>query len=222
MNKRGVTLVEVIVEEKALLNLLFAPLAAHDITPDNVNYCYTVLCNMLKPGNKVLVVSKPCLETIQKLCFGLQEYKDQILFRFTIGSLNEDTCSFWEPGAPSPGQRVLALCHAFNEGYETSVSMEPLLDTDEDAIVHTVETLSPMVRDFIWLGKANRLSERLKRNRKLDETTAPMVAKLVESQSDDRILSLYNRLKGHLKVKWKESVKKVVGLDIPTEAGLDI
>jgi len=45
---------------------------------------------------------------------------------------------------------------------------------------------------------------------------------LLQSQSDERILSLYEKLKDHPKIKWKESIKKVVGLQIPTEAGLDI
>jgi DNA repair photolyase len=195
---------------------------AHDITPENLGYCTTVLLNMLRPGNQVLIVSKPSLTCIEQLTSRLADYKNQILFRFTIGSLDGDVCEFWEPGAPSPGERVAALATAFSEGFKTSVSMEPMLDTDENKIIHTVATLSHMVSDAIWLGKANKLKERLKRNRKLDETTIPMVDALVASQSEDRILSLYDILEGHPKVKWKESIKKVVGLEVPTEAGLDI
>jgi len=99
--------------------------------------------------------------------------------------------------------------------------MEPMLDTNEDHIVRAVEKFDPYVTDAIWLGKANRLLQRLKANNE-EELMAVEAAVLIESQSDDRILALYDRLKAHPKVKWKDSIKKVVGLARPTEAGLDI
>jgi hypothetical protein len=40
-------------------------------------------------------------------------------------------------------------------------------------------------------------------------------------QSDDNIKALFERYKGNPKVKWKESIKKVVGIALATEAGLD-
>jgi hypothetical protein len=45
---------------------------------------------------------------------------------------------------------------------------------------------------------------------------------LMATQTDDRIRELYAKLKDDPKIKWKESIKKVVGIDIPTESGLDI
>ena len=36
------------------------------------------------------------------------------------------------------------------------------------------------------------------------------VEQLLSSQSDEKILSLYNRYKDNPKVEWKESIKKVV------------
>ena len=53
-----------------------------------------------------------------------------------------------------------------------------------------------------------------------------MATALMNSQSDDRILSLYKALLGTPevagKLKWKDSIKTVVGLEVPTEPGLDI
>ena len=45
---------------------------------------------------------------------------------------------------------------------------------------------------------------------------------LTDSQSDARVLALYERLKGHDGVRWKDSIKRVVGLDQPSEPGLDV
>ena len=47
---------------------------------------------------------------------------------------------------------------------------------------------------------------------------ATMLAKLEASQSDARIKALYARLSGHPLVSWKESIKEVVGIDLPTRA----
>jgi len=193
----------------------------HDIFPENLDDSVTVLLKMLRAGNDVLIVSKPHLDCIDRLCWEFEAFRDQILFRFTIGSVNDNTLALWEPGAPDFTERFAALQRAFTEGYRTSISMEPLLDTDEDRIVRAVERFDPVVTDAIWLGKANNLMQRLKANNELPEMQLP-AERLIESQSDDRILALYERLKEHPKVKWKDSIKKIVGLGRPTEAGLDI
>lgn len=195
----------------------------HDITPFGLDLCTKVLGNILKPGNPVLIVSKPHLACIRHLCLELEPYKDQILFRFTIGSAFNGTLSFWEPGAPDFLERFNSLKWAYEHGFKTSISMEPMLDTVEEAIIACVMVLEPYVTDSIWLGKANRLQDRLKRNGVWENPgVADMARALDASQSDERILSLYEALRESPKVKWKESIKKVVGLDIPTEAGMDI
>lgn len=194
----------------------------HDITPDNLVHAIVVLDKMLDSCNNVLIVSKPHLECIEKLCKRYSNHKGQILFRFTVGSFDDETLRFWEPGAPGYAERFNSLNAAFTSGFRTSVSMEPMLDTDEDDIVRSIETMSAIVTDSIWLGKANKLTERLLHNGHIDVNILSMAEYLEASQTDERIFSLYERLKDHPKVKWKESIKKVVGLEVPTEAGLDI
>jgi len=195
----------------------------HDITPDNLEHTGVILGRLLAKGNDVLVVSKPHLSVVTDLCQRFAEYKDQILFRFTIGSNYDRTLALWEPGAPTFSERLGALKHAYEQGFKTSVSMEPMLDLGEDYIVNTFRYVEPFVTDAVWLGKMNKATERLKRNGFGKDITLMRAAEaLVASQCDERIQLLYDRLKDEPKVKWKESIKAVVGIEIPTEAGLDV
>ena len=75
-----------------------------------------------------MVVSKPHLPCIETICSQMPAYKQQITFRFTVGLLDDDLRAFWEPGAPSFNERLASLRHAFEAGYQTSVSAEPLLE----------------------------------------------------------------------------------------------
>ena len=188
----------------------------HDITEENVDEAVITLKKLLAPGNSVLIVSKPRLSVIKRLLVELKPWQEQVLFRFTIGSLREDTLRFWEPEAPPVFERMASLVLAHTEGWDTSVSVEPMLDTLKDDIVALVRTLEPFVTDAIWLGKANKLVERLKanghwcnRSEVRDEALQVIVA-----QQDEYILALYESLKGHPKVRWKESIKEVVGLEL--------
>jgi hypothetical protein len=44
----------------------------------------------------------------------------------------------------------------------------------------------------------------------------------LSKQNDENIYEIYEMFKNDPLIKWKESIKKVVGLEIPTESGLDI
>jgi DNA repair photolyase len=191
----------------------------HDITKSNIDQAIHVLRGMLQAGNKVLIVSKPVPELIDRICTECQPYQDQILFRFTIGSTNDTVLKFWEPEAPTFKQRLKALQIAFAKGFQTSVSMEPFLDDHPEAVVAAVR---PCVTDAIWLGKANMLIERLKMNGEWNDFTANEAANIAQFQSDEKVKALYERYKDDPKIKWKESIKKVVGIAVPTEIGLDI
>jgi hypothetical protein len=41
-------------------------------------------------------------------------------------------------------------------------------------------------------------------------------------QSDENIKQLYSQYKDNPKIKWKESIKKVLGIRISTDPGLDV
>jgi DNA repair photolyase len=193
--------------------------SSHDITPINLNYSITFLNNLLTAGNKILIVTKPHKVVIEKICETFSDYKENILFRFTIGSNNTDTLKFWELNAPSFDERKESLVYAFNQGFSTSVSCEPMLDNSTEELV---STLSPYITDSIWIGKANFLLRRLKMNGITDAETINKAHELITQQSDNNIKILYKKLCSNKKVKWKESIKKIVQLEISTIKGLDI
>jgi DNA repair photolyase len=189
----------------------------HDITPKTLAACAVYLERMLSVGNEVLIVSKPHLECIQFLCGAFTQYKDQILFRFTIGSGNDFLLGLWEPGAPRFEERLASLKLAYDMGYETSVSCEPMLD---DEINLVVDATRNYVTDAIWLGKANNLINRMTNNG-ASPGMIELGRRLIEIQCDDNIWKLYDRYHDDPIIKWKESIKEVIGLELPKEKGLD-
>lgn len=192
---------------------------SHDIQPDNLEECTMILKRMLEAGNKVLIVTKPWLECIKSLCRDLEDYKGQITFRFTIGSADEKMLSYWETGASSFKERLAALQHAHKKGFKTSVSCEPMLDTKIDRVV---EKVRPFVTDSIWLGRANRLIATLSLNCSNDQEAILKGRELMAQQSDAYIASLYERFKDDPLIRFKDSIKKVMGVERPLQKGLDI
>lgn len=190
--------------------------SAHDIVPENLEACLSVIRNLLVAGNKVLVVSKPHLDCIERLCSELSYAKEQFLFRFTITARDNKILKLWEPHAPGYEERKDCLEYAFNKGFASSVSVEPMLDTtDVAAMVHE---LLPYITHSIWLGKMNRIERRvacesIEMQREVD--------RIEQGQSDARIFQLYQELRTNPQVRWKESIKEVVGLAQVSEPGLD-
>lgn len=178
----------------------------HDITPANMKPCHVALLHMLQPGNRVLIVSKPNLEAITFLCDRLKEYRDQILFRFTIGTTDPELSKFWEPNAPLPEERIQVLKYAYNHGFQTSVSMEPML-AGTDMAIETFKAVQKYVTETIWIGKINKLRERI------EPTPANLMAIdwIEEYQKDSEILKLVAALKDEPKVRWKDSIKEIIG-----------
>jgi DNA repair photolyase len=192
--------------------------STHDITPEHLEESLTYIERILVAGNRLLIVSKPHLECIRAICNRFHSYRDKITFRFTIGSANSAVLKFWEPGAPDFAERLASLKYAHSQGYATSVSCEPMLDLEIDKVIDQV---LPYVTDSIWLGKANKLRSRLTLNGHKNDETLRRAAELLSWQSDANIWALYERYRDNPMIKWKESIKIVVGIDLATEAGLD-
>jgi DNA repair photolyase len=190
--------------------------AAHDIVPENLEACCSVLSNLLAAGNRVLVVSKPQKACIEELCRRLAYARDRILFRFTITARDKALLNFWEPYAPAYEERLLCLAMARDRGFSTSVSVEPILDSID--VVAMVHELLPLISHSIWLGKMNKVAERVAVE---SPQVAEMVAAVEAGQADEEIFRLYEELSHLPKVRWKESIKAVVGLPLAEEPGLD-
>ncbi|MEI8139047.1 MAG: radical SAM protein [bacterium] len=192
---------------------------AHDITETNIDACLLVLKKMLAVGNDLLIVSKPRPVCVARLCSELARYKDQIVLRYSIGSVNDDVLGFWEPGAPAYRDRLESLKCAYKLGFATSVSCEPMLDGAIDDVITDVR---PYVTDSIWLGKANRLRQIIPFNCPGDATALRHAEALIAIQSDVNIRALYHRYRNDPLIKWKDSIKQVIGLHRPNKAGLDV
>lgn len=193
--------------------------SSHDITMLNVDVCLTVLKKLLEAGNDVLIVMKPDPECVKRLCDGLKMHKAQILFRFTIGSADDKVLTFWEPHAPCFAERITSLKMAYDAGFETSVSCEPMLDGNAGAVI---KAASPYTTDSIWLGMANHLLQMVGVNCPGDAKAKQEAQKINGLQNDVAIRALYAAHKGNPLIKWKDSIKKVVGLARPKASGLDI
>ena len=192
--------------------------STHDITPEHLGLALDYILRLLNNDNTVLIVTKPSFQCIEHLCNALGDFKDRILFRFTIGSINSETLRLWEPNAPCYAERKQSLIYAYNAGFKTSISCEPMLDDQVSALIND---LSEYVTDAIWLGKMNFLLRRLNANGHLNPQMRNAAEQLLFWQSDSAILSLYEAYKDNPKIKWKESIKKVVGLEISTKKGED-
>ena len=181
--------------------------SSHDITPNNIAEAKLVLGKILEADNEVLIVSKPHYKCIKQICDEFTDYKDKILFRFTIGSYDNNVLKFWEPGAPCLNERMKSLRYSFNNGFETSVSIEPMMDNKVDKVIDAVK---PYVTETIWLGKVNQMWGRLKRNTDMNEELVKKAKQLEKWQSDENILKLYNKYKNDSMMMWKDSIQKVV------------
>lgn len=188
----------------------------HDITEITINEVIKHINNFLKNGNELLIVSKPHFNQIKKLIENIpmslfDNYKEKIMFRFSIGSTNNNVLKYWEPNAPEFEERLYCLQYVFEQGYQTSISSEPMLWIDQDALYNQT---NEFITDSIWFGKLN--------NHSLFNEDKQFIEAIKINTSDKYIFDLYSKYKDNPKVKWKESIKKVVGLHIPTEKGLDI
>lgn len=180
----------------------------HDLPFNYYTEIRDYLEKWLEVGNDILIVSKPSYKTILNLCLDLRDYKDQIVFRFTIGSTNNDTLRFWEPGAPLFAERLHALEHAYEAGFKTSVSCEPFLD---DSICEMVDVLYPYITNSIWIGIMNFINQRV-------DTTSWTEGEMKFRKTLDEIYAqgfidfLYTCFQDNPKVRWKDSIKKMLNL----------
>ena len=185
--------------------------SAHDITPEHLQESIQFLRNILAPGNEVLIVSKPHLECIKAICDEFVDYKDKILFRFTIGSANDATLKFWEPGAPSFEERIASLKYAYDNGYETSISCEPMLDNKIGDVITAVRAF---VTHSIWLGKMIKTKQRLEMNTEITQELKEKANQLHAWQSDDEIKALYQRYKNDPLIRWKGEIKTILRIPL--------
>ena len=175
---------------------------SHDISPETLGASMEMIRKMLDGGAKrLLIVSKPHIPCIKAICAAFDEYRDRILFRFSIGSDDDVILKFWEPHAPAYAERTECLRIATASGFKTSVSMEPMLDPDNAE--RLVEKLF-VDTDFVIVGTLN--------NRGNLPESHKAAAGEIRSKSAAAIKRLYAKYANDPRVGWKDTAKKVLGL----------
>jgi len=182
----------------------------HDITPRNLSESICVLGKLLNAGNKVLLVSKPHFDCIATICEEFMQYRKRLIFRFTIGSIDDRILSFWEPNAPSFEERKQSLMYAYAFGFCTSVSCEPFLDYEMERVVALYFRLKPYITNSFWLGKLREFNRRVDMFDITSEQEGKFVKPLKAAQTDEVIWEIYQRLQNERLVKWKDSIREVI------------
>jgi DNA repair photolyase len=179
--------------------------STHDVLPEFIDEYIVVLKKLLQAGNHVIIITKPWLSCIERICAECSDFKEQILIRCTINSMQNSLLRYWEPGAPKFEERLTCLQHAFTQGFNTAVNIVPILDMDEVEELHN--TVEPFVTNKIWIGIMNKPRERTPIKGKRDEMH---VQRIEKSQGDDQVRALYSRLKHKEKVMWESTIKSIV------------
>jgi hypothetical protein len=182
--------------------------SSHDIVEDPtvVEDCMHVINKLLEAENDLLITSKPRPEIIKTIIKKFNSFKSQIQFRFTITSKDDCLLTFWEPNAPLFEQRLEALRTAFNEGFKTSVSIEPFLDYQPQELVKIV---LPYVSESIWIGPMNYIA----RNG-IDPEDVSRYEEIRSNYELDNLTKIYLDLKDTPKIRFKDSM--AMRLEIPT------
>lgn len=201
---------EEFIKPKKINGILMFP-STHDICPENVDRCIAYLTGHLAIGNKVLIVTKPHVKVVEKMCEWLKQWKDQIVWRFTIGTLNEESRLFWEPGSTTIAERELAIQLASRLGFKTSISAEPYYDI---SILDLPARFMPYITNNIWIGKMNHVESRVvwKLGNAQDIHSDYWKDRMFEVSSDEFVRKIYNKFKDDPRIKWKDSIRKVMML----------
>ena len=202
------------VSKKACLTMFPS---THNISPnEHLTECEQKIQEILDTGSRILIVLKPWKSVVESICTKFEAFKEQIIFRFTIGSADNETLKLWEPGAPSYDERLDALRYAFEHGFSTSVSCEPFLDNNIDQVIADTRAY---VTDSIWVGTMNQGRARIKVNGHWTPEVEAKYNELMGWYSEDNIRAIYERHKDDPLVRWKESIAKVVGVksDCPAD-----
>lgn len=183
--------------------------STHDITPNTLEPSIAVLRSILQKGKTVLIVSKPHVECVEAMVRELEPWKSQIMFRFTIGCMDNRLLSFWEPGATTFEERLQSLRIAYENGFKTSVSVEPILDMDN--VEGLVNVLKLYVSNKIWIGimKSPRARVRVK-----TEEERIMLETLISSQTPEKVKALYEKLRTYTVLCWKDTTRNILDKQI--------
>eukprot|EP00727_Mastigamoeba_balamuthi_P011051 m51a1_g6569 hypothetical protein (305) ;mRNA; r:179135-180359 len=183
--------------------------SSHDITPSVLGPCRELLLNVLRGGNRVLVVSKPHLACVRDLCAALAPYRPRVAFLFTITALDDALLAYWEPGAPGLAERLACLRLACERGYATSVNVEPMLQPRRARELY--EAVDRWVTGHVRFGMMNMASERVAGAAGPggeDEEERARLGEVLAGQTPEALARVRDQLSGLPKVRWTESTAR--------------
>jgi len=173
----------------------------HDLHYKHRHCWFPFLKEMLENGNDVLIVTKPEYAAVSYICENLEQYKNQMEFRFTIGTNDDKVAAYWEPGAPSPSDRLMAIAHVCTLGFRTSISMEPLLIEQPKEMIDNL--FMGWITGDIWIGAMNHYDL---------NPAIPEEARQIKIQGRENMRRVYESLKDNPQIRWKDSVQKLLGI----------
>lgn len=191
-------------------SLTFMAPTTHDIFPNNVEEYIGRIEEILKKGHRVLMTSKARMFCIKKVCDYFDDIPDlmpSLEIRVSISSTDNNTLRYWEPNAPTYEERISALKYAYHRGFKTSISLEPYTD---ETLHSVISENKEFTTEGIWIGKMNNPKLRLKLNGEYDGDRVGAVNKILELQSDQNIIAIYNRYKDYKDIHFKESIMKII------------
>ncbi len=174
--------------------------SSHDIIekPEVKEACLLVIKKLLDAGNDLLITTKPKLSITKDIIGRFYSFKDQLQFRFTITSLDNELLSFWEQNAPSYEERFESLKYAYNNKFKTSVSIEPFLDYNPKELMVTV---SPYITESIWLGPMNYIPAS-----NISDQEKPKYLQIRRRYETNHLKEIFNGLKDFPKIRFKDSM----------------
>jgi hypothetical protein len=180
--------------------------STHDITDNREiqEACLIVIRKLVQAGNEVLVTTKPRLAVIEEIIKQFYVFREQIQFRFTITSADQQLLSFWEPNAPKFEERFSSLRYAYEQTFRTSVSIEPFLDYMPQSLVHS---LAPYVTESVWLGPMNYIP-----SNSIPESDRHYYESVRRNYTLGHLQELYEDLKDRPIIRFKDSMTNRLGI----------
>lgn len=128
-----------------------------------IEECYktslNVIDHVLHVGNRLLLVTKPHYKFIQDCISRFKQFKDQIIFRFTITSLGNKLMREFEPKAPDFKERMECIDIALKNGFNVTISIEPFLDMNPIKLIEYLNLNFPGLSE-IWLGAMSKVPKK--------------------------------------------------------------
>jgi hypothetical protein len=89
----------------------------------------------------------------------------------------------------------------------------------DNKVENVVEEVKPFVSESIWIGLPNMLRSRVSTN---NPALHPEANKLLNSLSKDRVKSIYNKYKTTKKIKWNNSINKMLNNNLLTNKEISL